>query len=91
VLLDQRLPEGQREAVASRVTLVLAAGVLIGFVGAAIASRVLQSMLFGVTRLDAVTYTAVVFSLSAAALVAALLPALRAARSEPLAVLRSDG
>jgi putative ABC transport system permease protein len=71
--------------------MVLAAGVLIGLVGAAISSRVLQSMLFGITRLDAVTYTAVVLSLSAAAMVASLLPALRAARAEPLAVLRSDG
>jgi ABC-type lipoprotein release transport system permease subunit len=50
----------------------------------------MQSVLYGVTAGDPSTYAAVVALLSAIALLASYLPAYRAARVDPIAVLRAD-
>jgi ABC-type antimicrobial peptide transport system permease subunit len=68
----------------------VAIGVAIGFVVAAIASRLLSPYLFGVTTTDPVTYGAILGLLSTAALLASWLPARRAGRVEPALVLRSE-
>ncbi|MCC6987800.1 MAG: ABC transporter permease, partial [Acidobacteria bacterium] len=68
-----------REAL--HVTLI---GVGAGLVLAAGAARLLQSQLFGVTALDPMTFAAVPLALVASALVAAVAPALRAARLDPM-------
>jgi putative ABC transport system permease protein len=68
----------------------VAIGVAIGFVVAAIASRLLAPYLFGVTTTDPVTYGAILGLLSTAALLASWLPARRAGRVEPALVLRSE-
>jgi putative ABC transport system permease protein len=65
------------------------AGVLLGLVAAALASRVVVSMLFGVSRLDAATYPGVAALLSAVAAVACVLPAVRAARVDPASTLKT--
>jgi putative ABC transport system permease protein len=61
-----------------------------GFVGAALATRVLASLLFAVKPIDAVTYVAVAALLATTSFVALYLPASRAARVDPLVALRQQ-
>jgi predicted permease len=65
-------------------------GVLVGFLGALAASRLLDSMLFGVSSTDPLSYASVIFVLGGAALAACLIPARRAARIDPIVSLRGD-
>ena len=67
-----------------------AAGVTIGLAIAAIASRGLTSLLFGVSRLDPVSYGAVAILLVSVAAAASWLPAWRASRIDPAVTLRSE-
>jgi ABC-type lipoprotein release transport system permease subunit len=53
-------------------------------------SRVLATMLFGLKSTDALTYATVFVVVVPAVLLAALLPALRASRVDPLAALRDE-
>jgi ABC-type antimicrobial peptide transport system permease subunit len=66
-------------------------GLVVGLIGAAFMSRIVAGMIFGVPSIDPSTLAAVVLILSVTAFVAALLPALRAARINPAVILRSDG
>jgi ABC-type antimicrobial peptide transport system permease subunit len=61
-----------------------------GTLGAIAATRVLTSRLFGVTPLDVPTFVATAVVLVAVAAGAALLPALQAARTDPVAALRAE-
>jgi putative ABC transport system permease protein len=65
-------------------------GVAIGLTGAVAASRALTTLLFGVSRLDPITYFGVIALLLAVSLVACGLPAWRAARVDPSITLRAD-
>jgi putative ABC transport system permease protein len=65
------------------------AGVLLGLIASALASRVVVSMLFDVSRLDLATYLGVAALLSAVAAVACVLPAMRAARVDPSSTLKT--
>ena len=67
---------------------LVAAGVVLGLVAAATASRIVESVLFGVTPADPPTFTAVTAVLVGVALLACWLPARRAARIDPMNVLR---
>ena len=69
---------------------VTCAGVLFGLVGAAIATRLLESLLYGVTPSDPLTYLLVPLVLAIVALIAACAPARRALRVEPNTVLRQE-
>jgi putative ABC transport system permease protein len=66
------------------------AGIAIGAVGAAIGARVLGRLLYEVPPVDPVTFALVGAGLAAVALVAMCVPALRATRVDPMAVLRSE-
>jgi predicted permease len=68
-----------------------AAGIALGVGVAALLSRVMSSLLFGVAAVDVVTYAAVSAILAAIALVATYLPARRASRVDPIAALRANG
>lgn len=71
--------------------LVLSAiGIGIGIAGAAGLTRLMASMLFGVSALDWITYVVVALGLSGTALLASYLPAARAARVDPSVALRFD-
>jgi putative ABC transport system permease protein len=65
-------------------------GVGIGLAGAAAASQVLATMLFGVSPLDPLTYFGVIALLTAVAIVACAVPAWRAARVDPAITLRTE-
>jgi predicted lysophospholipase L1 biosynthesis ABC-type transport system permease subunit len=67
---------------------LVAAGLAIGLVLALVAGRLLESLLFGVSGRDPVTFAIVPMALAGVALVACLLPARRATRLDPLAALR---
>jgi putative ABC transport system permease protein len=67
-----------------------AVGMVIGLVGAVLASRVVVSLLFGVTRLDPVTYGGVMLVLLSVSAMACWLPAWRAARVDPAVTLRAE-
>jgi putative ABC transport system permease protein len=74
-----------------RRSLALAAvGVAAGGVAAAAASRLLESLLFGVRPTDPATYAAVAALLLAVASLAAWVPALRAARTDPVVALKTE-
>jgi ABC-type lipoprotein release transport system permease subunit len=68
----------------------VAAGLGVGLATAWGASRVLQSLLFGVGASDPATFLAVTSFLSGVALLACYLPARRAALSDPIAALRAE-
>src|SRR5262249_13269825 len=65
-------------------------GVAIGLVAAALLTRALASLLFGVTPLDPVTFVAAPAVLLLTALVACVAPALRAVRVDPAVTLRQE-
>ena len=65
-------------------------GTVIGLGLAVPASRFLETMLFGVSRLDAVTYMGAVALLTLTSAVACWMPAWRASRLDPNAILRAD-
>jgi predicted permease len=66
------------------------AGVVLGLLAAVFAARVLQSQLFGVTPIDPLTFAAVPFLLLTIALLAGIVPTLRAGRVDPIVVLRQE-
>jgi putative ABC transport system permease protein len=71
--------------------LILAAiGVTIGLAAAAGVTRLMSSLLFGVTALDPATYVAVPIMLAAAAMLASYVPARRVVRVDPVEALRAE-
>jgi len=67
-----------------------ATGVALGLVGAFAFTRLLKSLLYGVSARDPVTFGIVAALLAAVALLAAYVPARRASRADPLLAIRSE-
>jgi predicted permease len=66
------------------------AGVAIGLPVAFFATRLLQSMLFGVEPRDPATFAGAIAGIAIVSLAASLLPALRAASADPMIALREE-
>ncbi len=65
-------------------------GIAAGLIGAALLTRVMSSLLFGVSEHDGVTFSAVAVILAASAFVATVIPAWRAASVDPMVALREE-
>jgi len=64
--------------------------VAVGLVAAFAATRLLNSLLFGVGAWDPITFSAIVLLIAGVAFLAAWLPARRAARVDPIIALRTE-
>lgn len=65
-------------------------GIAVGALGAFGTSRLMQEMLFGVTPADPLTFTLVAWLMVSVAVVAALFPAYRALKTDPMIALRAE-
>ena len=74
--------------VVGRSALVSALGIGVGLVGALLSSRALRGMLYGTSPTDAATFALVAGILVVSSLVAALVPARRATRVDPVEAMR---
>ncbi|HJZ98417.1 MAG TPA: ABC transporter permease [Candidatus Solibacter sp.] len=66
------------------------AGVVIGLIGAFLASRLLETMLYGVTTLDPLTFIATALLAAVTTALACAIPAWRATRVDPMITLRQE-
>jgi ABC-type antimicrobial peptide transport system permease subunit len=73
-----------------QVLVLVAVGVALGLGGAAALTRLMDSLLFGVTALDPATFVAVPAGLFGVALVAGYLPVRRITRVDPMQSLRAE-
>jgi ABC-type antimicrobial peptide transport system permease subunit len=73
-----------------QVLLLVAVGSALGLAAAAASTRLLQSILFGVTALDPLTYAAVAATLVVTAGIAGYVPARRVTRIDPMQALREE-
>ncbi len=67
-----------------------AIGVVVGLAGAIAVTRVMESLLFGVSSRDPLIFAGVAVGLAVVSLLASLVPALRAIRIDPIAALRTE-
>ncbi len=65
-------------------------GVMLGLIGALVVTRLLASLLYGVSSTDPLTFAGVIAVLAIVAGAAGAVPAMRAARIEPMAALRES-
>jgi predicted permease len=73
-----------------RVLALVVGGVVLGLGGAAALARLMESLLFGVSTLDPMTFIAVSAILAITAALAGYLPARRVTRIDPMAALRTE-
>jgi ABC-type antimicrobial peptide transport system permease subunit len=83
-------PGGLRRMFVRRGLLLALTGAAIGLGAAAAATRLMKTLLFGVTALDPVTFAAVALVLIGAAALASYLPARRATLVDPVDALRTE-
>jgi putative ABC transport system permease protein len=76
--------------VVRQVLAITGIGIVVGAAGALAAGTVLTKLLFGVKASDPLTFVGVSLALAAVALVAAAVPAWRAARLDPVTAMRAE-
>jgi predicted permease len=69
---------------------MLGLGIALGLAGSIVVARLLQGLLFGVPPRDPVTFLAVALLMALVGLAACAMPALRAARVDPLVAMRAE-
>jgi len=90
-----RIALGARPANVCRMILadglrLVGGGAVLGLVGAIVLTKLLSSLLYGVTTTDPITFCGVMALLGAAALIACYVPARRAMTVDPIAALHRD-
>jgi putative ABC transport system permease protein len=83
-------PPGVLRLVISQAGSLTSVGIALGLIGAFAVIRLLKKMLLGVSASDPVTFAGTALLLGAVAVVASLIPALRAARVDPVTALRHE-
>ena len=76
--------------IVGRAMALVGLSVVVGLVGALIATRLLNSLLFGVGSSDPATFAGIVLLVSVVAFVAAWIPARRATNIDPIIALRAE-
>ena len=76
--------------VLGRATRLIGAGVVVGLAATALTTRLIGGLLYGVSPTDPITYVGVVLLLAVAGLVAAMAPARRAMRTDPVLALKAE-
>jgi putative ABC transport system permease protein len=76
--------------VIGRVMALAGSGVFVGLAGALALTRLMKTLLFGVSATDPLTFAVIALLLTAVALLAALLPARRATKVDPMIALRCE-
>jgi putative ABC transport system permease protein len=76
--------------VTTRIMVMALVGVALGTLGSFALSGLFNSMLFGVKRFDAASYLAATGALLLICFIAAVSPALRAARTDPMIAMRAE-
>jgi predicted permease len=79
-----------RRLMLRHVLALVGVGVVLGLGGAAVLTRLMESLLFGVTALDPLTYVVVAAILVGTGALAGYLPTRRAMRVDPMSALRAD-
>jgi len=79
-----------RRLVIARGVRLLVAGLALGIIGAFLLTQCMSNMLFQVSPTDPVTFLGATLSLAAVTLTACYFPARRAARTDPMTVLRCE-
>ena len=69
---------------------LVVAGVGLGLAGGMVVTRLMESMLYGISPLDATTWALAVLLMAVAAVAAGLIPARRAARVDPIIAIQTE-
>lgn len=90
-----RIALGARRADVLQMTVkqalkLVGAGMLIGLIAAFLLTRVLASLLFGISATDPITFIGISVVLLAVAILASYIPALRATKVDPITALRAQ-
>ncbi len=83
-------PHDILQSVVGQGAVLSIAGIALGVIASFFLTRFMTSVLFGVGSTDPLTFCAVAIALTCVAVAASFLPALRAAKADPLAALRCE-
>ena len=83
-------PQRIIRAILAHVIRIAGIGIVAGLAVSLLTAQLVRSLLFGITDRDVVTLSTVPLVLLGMAIVAALVPAMRAARINPIVALRTE-
>ena len=83
-------PQGIAWLIGRQTAMIAGVGVAVGVIAAFILTRFMQTLLFDVHHLDPVTFVGIAAFLGAVAMLAGHVPAMRAARIDPVVSLRAE-
>jgi putative ABC transport system permease protein len=84
------LPGDVLRLVVGRSLALIVGGIVMGLCGSLALTRLMSSLMFGVTTSDPKTFVGVTLALGAVALLASYLPAVKASKLDPMTILRSE-